>query len=428
MPPEDETDNPGLAIPGINQEIYRLMQEFYFWEDELPVVTDFGRINDNDAFLRSLRFEPLDRWSYVTTREAFEAAFTGQASGVHGFGFQLQEQSSGDFKMFLAFVFENGPAGQDGWQRGWEVTHINGRPIMSYRTGNGFDFQLGPNVIGSTNTFTFRLPDGTETTRTIRRDAFQTNSVLHQEAFQLAGKKVGYWVYHSFRATAGENPVRSLEVENSFQFFNQEQVQELIIDLRYNGGGSVAVTEQILNYLIPQAANNQVMYTIQHNRFQQNARNRTVNFRRTGNLQLQRVIFLTSRSSASASELLINCLEPYMEVVLIGDNTFGKPVGSFTLSNFSRPLQQRGLELVPITFATTNATGVAEYFDGLPADFFVADDPTRNWGDRQEARFQAALQLISSGSIQAGARSSYRPPFWEMIDHFSGLEQEFLHF
>src|SRR5690606_16584224 len=115
-------------------------------------------------------------------------------------------------------------------------------------------------------------------------------------------------------------PTKSLEVEESMRYFEDNQIGELIIDLRYNGGGSVDVAEQILNYLIPSSASGKLMYTntLNDSKSQYNEEQK---FEKTGNLQLNRIVFITSRGSASASELIINCLTPYFgeeDVVLIG--------------------------------------------------------------------------------------------------------------
>lgn len=405
----------------VKKAIFDSMKEWYFWTTELPANVDVSNFSSNQALLDALMFQPLDRWSYLTTRAQFDAAFTGQASGAHGFSFAFDENE----RLFVAFVFSQGPAGRDGWRRGWEFLEINGRPISSYRNSNGsYSFDLGPNTIGVTNTFKFRLPDGTETTRTIDKGAFQTNSVLHRDVYEVGGKKVGHWVYQSFRATAGLNPTRSQEVDDSFAFFQQQGINELIIDLRYNGGGSVAVTEQILNYLVPAAASGRPMYTNSHNG-NKVERNNTVNFNKRGNLALNRVVFITSRGSASASELVINCLTPYMNVYLIGDNTYGKPVGSFPLSSFNRTLSANDVEIVPITFAIANANGQANYFDGFPANMRVGDNPARDWGDPLERRLAAALDYIANGSVSSRLASTYYKPVWEMIDAFKGLEKEF---
>ena len=418
-----DNDNPAptTAEEQVKKAIFDSMKEWYFWENQLPVSFNPAQYGSKEEVLDALMYQELDRWSYLTTRAAFDAAFTGQVSGAHGFSFALDAQE----KLFVSFVFKDGPAGLDGWQRGWEILEINNKPISQYKTASGsYSFDLGANTPGVSNSFKFRLPDGTETARTIQKAAFQSNSVLHQNVYEVGGKKVGYWVYQSFRATAGLTPTRSQEVDDSFANFQAAGIDELVIDLRYNGGGSVAVTEQILNYLAPASATGKVMYTNQHNgnKF---GFNRTVNFNKKGSLSLSRVIFITSRGSASASELLINCLSPYLDLVLIGDRTYGKPVGSFPLSGYNRVLSSNDVELVPITFAIANSQGKAEYFEGFPVDFPVNDSPSKNWGDMEESRFKAALDFIQNGSPNARLRQDFARPKWEMIDAFKGLQKEF---
>jgi carboxyl-terminal processing protease len=421
--PESDDVDPGKVQNAVQKAIYDSMKEWYYWTSEIPSDVDLSGALSNQELLEKLRYVPLDRpgWTYITTRAQFDAAFTGQVSGVHGFRLALDENE----KLFVASVLPSGPAGQDGWQRGWEFIEINGRSISSYRNSNGsYSFDLGPNDVGVQNTFKFKLPDGTETTRTIQKASFQASSVIHQEVLETQNKKIGYWVYESFRATSGLTPVRSQEVENSFNFFISESIDELIIDLRYNGGGSVAVAAQVMNYLVPSSASGSpsFVYRYNGNKIENNS---TTNFSKIGSLRLNRVIFITSRSSASSSELIINSLSPYMEVVLIGANTYGKPVGQFPLSQFNRTLRENDVEVVPVTFSIANANGRADYFDGLPANFLVGDDFSKNWGDPQEGRLAAALGYISNGAVSSRLASTYYEPVWEMIDAFKGLEKEF---
>ena len=419
--PEEENPDPVKVENVVKEAIVQSMRDWYFWNSELATNIDVTQFNSNEELLDGIIFKPLDRFSYITTRAAFEASFTGQASGVHGFGFSLDAEEN----MFVSFVYDLSPAGVDGWERGWQVMEINGKPIAEYRTANGYNFQLGPNEIGYTNTFKMKLPDGSEKTTTIPKSAFQTNSVLYKDVIEQEGKKIGYWVYQSFRQTPGlTNPVRSQEVEDTFEYFMGEGIDEIIVDLRYNGGGSVAVTEQILNYLVPTNAASSVMYTNRHNALRSN-NNRTVNFSKKGNLNLSRIIFITARGSASASELLINSLDPYMDVFLVGDNTFGKPVGSFPLSTLNRTLSANDVEIVPITFAIDNAEGRADYFDGFPVNISAPDAPSKNWGDSEETRFKVAMEYIRTGNTGSRISPNASKTRWEMIDNFKGLEQEF---
>lgn len=414
-----DEDVPVITEDNIKEAIYDTMKEWYFWNTQIPTNIDVSSYTSREQLLSRLIFQPLDRWSYLTTREAFDRSFTGQNAG-YGFGFGIGENGS----LYISFVYAEAPAGKDGWQRGWEIIQVNGRPISEYRAGNGYNFQLGPNTPGIQNSFTLKLPDGSTTIRTLTKADYQSNSVLHKEVFSEEGKNIGYWVYNGFQATRGQSPTRSLEVEEALKFFESANIQELILDLRYNGGGSVDVAEQLMNALIPSVHSGKLMYTNALNGDKSNL-NESQDFKKTGSLELSKVVFITSRGSASASELIINCLEPYMDIALVGANTYGKPVGSFPLSRYNTALSANDVELVPITFAIANADGKAEYYDGFPVDVLVNDDISRNWGNPEESRLRAALDYLRFGSLSPTERRTYVDHGWEMIDNFTGLEKEF---
>ena len=418
--PKEEPVDPGKVEDEVKKAIVDVMREWYFWNDQIPATVDLSKFASNEELLDGILYKPLDRFSYLTTQEDFNNSFVGRNAG-HGFGFAF----TADEKLYISFVFNESPAGKDGWKRGWEITQINDKPIADYKTSTGgYDFKLGGPDPGITNKFTFKLPDGSTTTRSNTKAEYQSNSVLDQRIIQVDTKKVGYWAYQSFKATAGLSPTRSAEVQTSMEYFQSQGVQELIIDLRYNGGGSVAVAEQICNYIVQSSNTGKLMYTNQLNPTK-TSQNSSRNFNKIGNINLSRVIFITSKSSASASELIINALDPYMDIVLIGDNTFGKPVGSFPLSSYNRILQTNNVEVVPITFAIANSAGKAEYFDGFPADFKVGDSPQIAWGDVKDLRLAAALQYIRTGTVGNRMKDSYFKPSWEIIDAFKGLQQEF---
>lgn len=416
----DEDIIPQPESNAVKGAIFDSMKEWYYWNDQLPASIITSEYSSNQELLQAIIYKPLDRFSYLTTTAEFDKAFVGKNAG-HGFGFGFDRND----RLFITLVYDDSPAGKDGWQRGWEITSINGKSISDYKTSaGGYDFQLGTSEIGISNSFTFLLPDGSSTTRTNLKAEYQSNSVLHQEIIRIENKKIGYWVYNSFKATASIKPPQSKEVEASMDYFQNEQIDELIIDLRYNGGGSVAVAEQINNYLVPLGSSGKAMYTNELNSLKSKLE-KTVNFKKSGGLNLSQIIFITSRGTASASELVINSLSPYLKTILIGDRTYGKPVGSFPLSGYNKTLKNNNVELVPITFAIANASGNTDYFDGFPVDFAIGDTPQFNWGDKSDIRLKAALNYIQHGAISARIEQTFYRPSWEMIDAFTGLKQEF---
>jgi hypothetical protein len=110
-------------------------------------------------------------------------------------------------------------------------------------------------------------------------------------------------------------------------------------------------------------------------------------------LNLNSLVALTGPSTASASELLVNGLEPFMDVQLVGERTGGKPVGAFviTISNQT---------LVPITFKTVNANGVGDYYEGMEVSQLAPDGLDKDWGDPEEARLNEALYYLETGSFR----------------------------
>ncbi|GHB43944.1 S41 family peptidase [Mongoliitalea lutea] len=405
----------------VKEAIFESMQEWYYWSNLLPARINPSDFNSNRELLDFLVFDSLDRFTTFTTQEQRSNLIVGNVTGVHGFRLAFNQED----RAFIASVIKSGPAGQDGWQRGWEIIEVNGRTIPSFRNSSGgFTIDLGPNEVGVTNTFKFRLQDGSETTRTIPKAAFTATSVAHEEIIEMGGKKIGYWVYENFRASQGTGNRRSFEVEQSFSRFQNENINELIIDLRYNGGGLVSIAEQLLNYIVPSSANGQIMYTYRWGP-NQTQRNESERFSKVGSLNLNRIVFITSRSSASASELVINSLRPFMDVVIVGDNTFGKPVGSIGVGGNNRVLVANNILIEMITFSIANAAGEADYFEGFEPAIRAGDDLTRNWGDPREFRLAAALNLITEGSVSGRLKDTYYRPSWHMHEQFKGLEQEY---
>lgn len=261
----------------------------------------------------------------------------------------------------------------------------------------------------TTANFTFTKTDGSTVDLALTKNTYTANSVLYSNVITTGAKKTGYVVFNQFFGD-----VSRTELTNVFSDFSSEGINELVVDLRYNHGGSTETQDALANLIAPLSANGKTMYTYVFNdsltagRFPLLSRkpgfsnisfkpaDNTVAYQKTGNLNLSRVFFIVSRETASASELLINNLRPYLDVKLVGDTTFGKPVGFFPISIFN-------YAIYPISFKTINSAGSAEYYDGFAPDKLAADGVNKNWGDLNDPSLASALHYITTGSFNRSA-------------------------
>ncbi|MGH2647465.1 MAG: S41 family peptidase, partial [Ginsengibacter sp.] len=216
--------------------------------------------------------------------------------------------------------------------------------------------------------------------------------------YNIGAKTIGYMVYNSF---LGDTTSVFNQFATVMNYFSSKSVTDLVIDLRYNGGGYVSVQQKLADYLAPSSANGSVMMKETYNDKHQNF-NTTLYFNKIGPLHPNHILFIVTQSTASASELLINNLKPYMDVKVIGpSNTDGKPVGFF-------PIPVGDWYVFPISFRSTNSNGVGNYFNGLSVDKLVADGLDKNWGDPAEASLAEAIKYITTGTFVAQKPETYK--------------------
>lgn len=400
----------------LRDSVYLYTKEVYLWQDVIPSYDQFKprqykgstELESAEKVMTAIRnLQPLDRFSFVATREQSDGLQTGEDAD---FGFFIKAASIDvvapidSIYWFVTYAYAQSSAGIAGVQRGWYISKIDGTPI-------GYDqnsVNILNNVFFGTATsanFEFKKPDGIVFAVNLSKTGFTANSVLYKNVFEAAGKKVGYFVFNQFFG----QPSRT-ELAQLFTYFQSQNINDLVIDLRYNAGGSVETQDTLADLLAPVTANNQTMYkyifnpTLQNNQHQL-IRNKlgygniftstanTVKFEKAGNLNLSRIFVIVSGNSASASELLINNLKPYMDVKLIGDTTYGKPVGFF-------PIPVYNYDIYPISFKTVNSAGNADYYIGFVPDKLVPDGVDKNWGNVDEPCLAAALKYITSGSFR----------------------------
>jgi C-terminal processing protease CtpA/Prc len=360
--------------------------------------------------LRAYSTEPgntaaVDRWSYAMKKTEWDNLSMGISAAAEptadDFGLNVFFRAQSDLR--VRSVERESPAGLAGIRRGWRITKINGS--SSINTGN-VDFVTNGVYESSASTFTFQKPDGTTIDISLKSVSYQHQPIVLDSVYTVATKKVGYLVFNSF---LGDTARMYSDFQRVFNRFSQQQVNELVIDLRYNGGGYVNVQEKLANYLVNAGNNGQVMMSEQFN--DKNSRyNTTTRFSKLGSVNVSKVSFIVSSSTASASELLINNLKPYMDVRLVGPSkTHGKPVGFF-------PVPVGDWYIFPVSFRSVNKLGEGNYFNGIALNNQVADGIDKDWGDRNESALAFILNGISSGSFRVGTSEASVNPEIEAVN------------
>lgn len=427
--------------------VYLYSKEVYFWNTDLPDYSTFNprqykastELATAQAVIAAIRnYNNQDnqkKYSYATTYEQAGLSKSGEDIDYGFFvkdGYSYSSNGARTFKgWFVSYCYPESDAGRAGVKRGWRINKINKTLLTSQNVSilnNVFVNQS--TKADSTTEFEFIKPDveggGTQTNTFIIKK-FTANPVLYSNTFTSAsGKKVGHLVFNKFFGQSARD-----EIGRVFTQFQNEHINELILDLRYNGGGITATQDTLANLIAPATANNSLMYTFEYNQQLQNNNfpllkkkfrwpdgffSKDINkemFEIKNNLNLSRVFIIVSHNTASASELLINNLRgirPLIDVQLIGDendtgrygssNTYGKPVGFFGIDLFQK------VTFYPVSFRTINQKSEADYYSGFKPEWLMYDGVDKNWNDQTEDCFFAALYYINNGKYPDKSTSS----------------------
>jgi C-terminal processing protease CtpA/Prc len=311
--------------------------------------------------------------------------------------------------LFVLFADKNSPAGRVGVTRGWQITAINGDANISYDGSNGPNVNKVINAVYYSDqaSFTFKKPDGTSVNNSLAKAVYQINPVLFDTVYAVGGRKVGYFVFNSF-ANVYNDGVPTLtkqELDRVFAKFEGSGISSLIVDLRYNGGGAVPTAQYLDSLIAPASVTGKEMFRYLYNDklAAEVGSDNKVFFRGGGKLQLDQVFFIGTGNTASASELTLNNLKPYMKVQLIGDTTYGKPVGFFQ-SNITihdaNGKEKNLADLYAINFETRNANNEGGYFNGLIPDALATDFVDLAWGDTQDDHLRKIFKYLSTGAYE----------------------------
>lgn len=412
---EDQDDN---EVP-VSDFVWKGLNLYYLWKDNVPNLADnrFSNQAELNGFLQSsgspenlfhsLLYNPgvVDKWSVIfPDYRVLENALQGVATsnGVE-FGLRFVPGSETDVFGYVRYILPGTDAATKDIHRGDIFYAVNGTPL----TINNYQNLL------SQNTYTLNLATYTAGVITPNGESVQLtkaeyaeNPVYFTNTYTQNGHTFGYLMYNGFYSNYND------QLNAAFAQMKSQNITDLVLDLRYNGGGSVR-TATYLGSMITGQFSGQLFSKQQYNsRVQAHYESTSPdalrelftaqmnNGQSINSLGLSKVYILTTQSTASASELLINCLSPYIDVVVIGDTTTGKNVGSITLydsDDFSRSDLESNYAMQPIVLRTLNKDNFGDYSDGIDPDVDLPENMENlgQIGDINEPLFAAAINLIT---------------------------------
>ncbi|TAE32593.1 MAG: peptidase S41 [Cytophagales bacterium] len=378
-PPTFKATSGPVTDGEVNNWILENMKYYYLWNDKLPQNPNTNLTPDQ--FFLSLLYDRnnttntnRDRFSWLQqSADELKASLSG-VTKTTGMEFRLyfRDASQSSVVGAVIYVLPGSPASFAGVKRGDVFTRVNGETLT-----NGNYASLLYNNAENFN-FTFAKASGSTYTedkapKSIQAILFQSDPVLLDTTYSVGGRTVGYVMYNQFVPGPNGSTTKTydLKLDNIFAKFKTKGVNELILDLRYNRGGYVSSSTNLAS-LIGKNVTGKVFYAQEWNSNvmpyydkqygvgwnKQNFVDKSQNI----GANLSRVIVLTTSSTASASELVINGLKPFMNVITVGTTTTGKNVGSITISD---PNNRIKWGIQPLTFRSVNADGTADYGTGF---------------------------------------------------------------
>ena len=383
--------------PGQRAWLRDYVNDQYFWHDQQR--TPDAAASTLPQYFASLLFAPLDRYSFTQSTAGFTQFFgAGQAVG---YGYALAWADTAQTVLKVRMVEPQSPIGRAGLRRGDTIVTIDGYAPEQVVSG------LPPraNVPDVARKFVVIDATGQERTFNVNSAAYPLSPVLDARVLAAPnGAKVGYLAYQEFISSGAD------AVGAAFDRFAAAGITELVLDLRYNGGGSTTQARNLASLAAGSALDGKVFAD-----FRFSVKNADKNFTQTFSAyfaskasqtdstpleNIGRVFVITSGATASASELLINALRPFKPVITIGSTTFGKPYGFL-------PRDACGITYNAVNFVTANAQGFSDYSAGFAPTCVVADDLARQLGDPAEARTAAALAFIATGACPVAPQAKH---------------------
>lgn len=381
------------------QFVLDALYDWYLWNDQLPATINIADYATPESLVievtetfgpQDANGDPIDRFSSVGSLQA-DQQFFGEGR-YEGFGFSWRDEGG---EMRLTGAFPDSPADIAGFARGQTIVTLDGRAYADIVAAEGINaFFDGTDTVS----FEIRNLDASTFSADVTKAIVTIPPVPQSRLINMGDgvPPVGYMEFRTFISTAQPR------FATVFAEFAAAGVSDIIIDMRYNGGGLVRTAELLGDYLGSVANPGEVFSRTEFNADRAPANNTTDFFASpaiTDGLNTVNLIVIATDGTASASELVTNSLIPYASVWIVGDNTFGKPVGQVGIEFCEKILR-------PTSFRTANALGDGDYFDGLPVDCPAADDLSIPVGADNDPNVVAALSIVQTGACPAPAAST----------------------
>ncbi len=391
------------TVPGEKAwELAHLNDVYLFYRDIVPV--DPNAYATPEGYFSALLVTSKDRFSFVEPQSVADAFFNAGQNVGYGAVFKLDTGN----RLRIGFVDAGGPLALQNVARGAEITTLAGAAVSTYSTA-ALNALLFPNTVGVSLTLTV-LDLG----QTVPRSITLASSNVIENPVPLAqvipadntnplSARIGYLLFNDHIATS------EAELIGAITSFQAAGVSDVVLDLRYNGGGFLYIASELAymlggNKIAANATFEKLLFNDKHPEKTNNPANTVPFYTATSGgqalptLNLPRVFVITAPGTCSASESVINGLTPFVQVIRIGGTTCGKPYGFIQTNNC-------GNAYFAIQFQGVNNVGFGDYTNGFAPTCVVADDFSRALGDPNEGRLSATLAYRNAGICPATAAS-----------------------
>ena len=389
----DESENADLSesqlasaqcsIESMRSWAYDNMKSYYLFADQVSPNVQLSDYDSAEELVTALRVQPFDRFSNIQDQST-QAAFFNEGENF-GFGWRLIFNTEGE--IVVSFIEPGSPLDLAGIQRGDVLVSLDGYSTEEYLA---LPTETRLNILGTGTAITsptlgFRKSNGFIQEQVVTKATFSMQTVTDVKAIDHAGTRVGYLSFYQFVETS------KTELANAFATLANESITELVLDLRFNGGGRISVANELASYIVGDNGTDQVFSSIIFNDANSDNNSNAVFEPVSNALNLSRVYVLAGPGTCSASEMVINGLSPFVEVVIVGESTCGKPYGT-------RAVNRCGKSMNAVEVEFQNANGFGGYYEGFDADCSVSDSFSAALGSSSESLFATALDHISTGS------------------------------